>query len=644
MMNSLKKIMVLFFLGACISNPINAQLSVAKEMAHSIMTQYKDSMVVKKYVNHLMQDNLPLDNRPANWNYEIGVVGQGLEYLWKATGDPKYINYIRKIFDHFVEADGSIRTYDPTEFNIDHIPSGRQLLTLYHTYNQPKYLKAADGLRYQLDFQPRIKAGGYWHKLKYPYQMWLDGLYMGQPFTANYAQVKGDNKVWDDIAKQFILMEKVSRDEKTGLLYHGYDESKMQKWSDPKTGKSPEFWGRAMGWYAVGLVEVLEVFPKNHKDYKSLVSILNRMTEAIFKYQDKTGVWWQITDKGGKEGNYLESSSSAMFVAATLKGIRLNLIPESYLDKAQFGYKGLLDQFVKKDENGLMKYTQAVSGAGLGGVPYRDGSYEYYVLEPKRDNDLKAVGPFIQAALEIELLKEKNKFKGKNLTIDRYFNKEYRDGKLFHYTWDDQYDSGFSWLGNYPLQRGAQLTHLDQAPLATNLKNTDLYIIIDPDGLKDSKSPNYVKQGNVLAITNYVKNGGSLLLMLNDSTNSDTKHVKKLTRAFGVEITDKNINFVKNDNFPEGDVFTSSTSKIFKSNYKLFVKELVTLQPTHSDVMVEAAVGNDAVIVSRKYGKGKVVIVGDPWLYNEYVNGRKLPVEYQNLQASYDLIDWLLDK
>jgi unsaturated rhamnogalacturonyl hydrolase len=132
--------------------------------------------------------------------------------------------------------------------------------------------------------------------------------------------------------------------------------------------------------------------------------------------------------------------------------------------------------------------------------------------------------------------------------------------------------------------------------------------------------------------------------MLNDSTNSDTKHVKKLTRAFGVEITDKNINFVKNDNFPEGDVFTSSSSKIFKSNYKLFVKELVTLQPTHSDVMVEAAVGSDAVIVSRKYGKGKVVIVGDPWLYNEYVNGRKLPVEYQNLQASYDLIDWLLDK
>jgi unsaturated rhamnogalacturonyl hydrolase len=629
----------------CIGNQsLIGQIEMAKEMARSIMTQYQDSMVVKKYINHLMQDNLPLDNRPANWNYEIGVVGHGLEKLWKTTGDPQYLQYIRKIFDHFVESDGNIRTFDPTEFNIDHIPSGRQVLALYYTFNQSKYLKAVEKLKYQLEFQPRIKAGGYWHKLKYPYQMWLDGLYMGQPFTAEYAILKDDKKIWDDIAKQFLLMEKVSRDDKTGLLYHGYDESRMQKWADPTTGRSPEFWGRAMGWYILGLADVLEIFPKTHKEYKNLTAVFQRLTEAIYKYQDKTGVWWQITDKANKEGNYLESSSSAMFVAATLKGVRLNLIPESYLEKAKFGYQGLLNQFVAKDEKGLLVYKQAVSGAGLGGVPYRDGSYEYYVLEPKRDNDLKAVGPFIHASLEMEILKERNKYKGKNLVIDRFFNKEYRDGKLYHYTWDDYFDSGFSWVGNYPAQRGANLKHLDLAPSLPNLKNTDLYIIVDPDGHKDSKTPNYVKASHIQAITNYVQNGGSLLLMLNDTTNAEYIHVNKLTKAFGVEITGKNINFVKNDNYPEGDVMIAAGSEIFKSDYKLFVKELVTLKPMNPEVKIDAKVGDDAVIVSRKFGKGKVVIVGDPWIYNEYVNGRKLPVEYQNLQASFDLIDWLLAK
>ncbi|HMP32033.1 MAG TPA: glycoside hydrolase family 88 protein, partial [Saprospiraceae bacterium] len=280
----------------------------------------------------------------------------------------------------------------------------------------------------------------------------------------------------------------------------------------------------------------------------------------------------------------------------------------------------------------------------LGGVPYRDGSYEYYVLEPKRDNDLKAVGPFILASLEYDLLSDRNKYKGKNIVIDRFFNKEYRNGKLFHYTWDDHFDSGFSWLGIYPSQRGSQLNHLDFAPTLSNLKNADMYIIVDPDGSKDSKTPNYIRAQHIQTITNYVKNGGSLLLMLNDTTNADFTYVKNLTKAFGVETTGKNINFVKNDNYPEGDVFVSENSKVFKKQYKLFVKELVTLKPLHKDVNIDAHVGEDAVIVSRVFGKGKVVIVGDPWIYNEYVNGRKLPVSYQNLQASHDLMDWLLTK
>lgn len=632
--------------------PVYAQIDLASNMANTIMYQYKDSLVVKKYINHLMQDNLlqskdekdieKANERPANWNYEIGVVLTGFDRLWRSTGNPEYLKYTKRIIDHFLDAEGNIRTYHMDEFNIDNIPPGRQLISLYNVYKDKKYLKAAEKLKYQLDWQPRTKVGGYWHKLRYPYQMWLDGLYMGQPFRTEYLLLTGKNDEWDDVANQFIWMANGAVDPKTGLMFHAFDESRVQRWSNQKTGHSPEFWSRAMGWYILGLIDVIELFPNDHKKKKDLIDIYVKLADALVKVQDPvSGTWWQVTDKANQKGNYLESSGSSMFVAAMLKGLRLDYLPDKYREAAIKGYNGILKEFISKDEKGYYHLNHAVAGAGLGGSPYRDGSYEYYVNEPKRDDDLKAVGPFLQAAIEYELQGIQSLGKDKIVLLDRYFNNEYKDGKRYHYTWDDRFDSGFSWLGNIISDHGAKLTNLDVAPSGANLKNANVYIIVDPDTKKESENPNFISGNDVKIIQEWVKDGGNLLLMTNDTTNCEIHYSNELSKVFGIEFTNKNINFVKNDQFQEGSISISTHHEIFPNAQQIYVKELVTLK-TKKPAVVQVKKGKDVIIATSVYGKGKVLVIGDPWLYNEYVNGRKLPDTFHNFEAATDLIKWLL--
>jgi unsaturated rhamnogalacturonyl hydrolase len=305
--------------------------------------------------------------------------------------------------DHFVADDGSIRTYSLDDYNIDNILPGRNLLFLYKQTGHEKYRKAAATLREQLKTHPRTSEGGFWHKQIYPSQMWLDGLYMGEPFYAEYAATFHEDAAFDDIAKQFILMERHVRDDKTGLLYHGWDESRKQRWSNPETGRSPNFWGRAMGWYAMALVDTLDHFPRKHPQRAELVAILNRLAQAVAKYQDaRSGLWYQVLDKAGEKGNYLESSAACMFVYALAKGVRNGYLPASYRHVALKGYRGILQEFVKTDANGQTNLEGTVSVAGLGGNPYRDGSYEYYLSEKVVTNDPKGVGALLLAATEME--------------------------------------------------------------------------------------------------------------------------------------------------------------------------------------------------------------------------------------------------
>ena len=281
------------------------------------------------------------------------------------------------------------------------IVAGRLLFNIYDTTKDKKYLLAMQMLRKQIEEQPRTASGGFWHKKTYPNQMWLDGLYMGEPFYAQYTTTFENGKNLNDIAKQFELIQLHATDSKTGLLYHAWDESKQIPWANPITGTSPNFWSRSIGWYMMALVDALDYFPKDHPKQKELVGYLNNIAASLAKFQDKSGLWYQVIDAGSKEGNYLEASGSSMFTYAYAKGVNKGYLPSKYKKIATKAFDGITQQLIKVDSDGEITITQVCAVAGLGGNPYRDGSYEYYVNERKNDNDPKATGPFILAALEL---------------------------------------------------------------------------------------------------------------------------------------------------------------------------------------------------------------------------------------------------
>jgi unsaturated rhamnogalacturonyl hydrolase len=340
---------------------------------------------------------------PWKWNYELGTLLEGMDGVWRSTSDPRYMRYIQASVDQFVTADGLIPTRKLEDYELDNILLGRQLLFLYANRKDQRYAKAAAVLYDQLQHQPRNASGGFWHKQRYPNQMWLDGVYMAEPFYAEYAKTFHRPEAFADIVHQFELIDMHARDAKTGLLYHGWDESKKERWADAQTGLSSQFWARAMGWYMMALVDTLDYLPANDPGRKVLIAQLSRYAVAVVRYQDRsTALWWQVMDKPGANGNFLESSASCMFVYALQKGVRLGYLPARYQTEAQRGYKGILSQFIHAGPGDDVSLSGTVGSAGLGGDPYRSGTYEYYVGEKVVTNDAKGIGAFLLAANEIE--------------------------------------------------------------------------------------------------------------------------------------------------------------------------------------------------------------------------------------------------
>ncbi len=344
------------------------------------------------------------ENRAKHkWHYEQGLMLNALHRLWHMTGNRCYFDFIRQNIDLYVQEDGSILTYDQEDFKLDDIGPGRTLLRLYEEVGDEKYHKAAQRLRRQLERQPRTSAGGFWHKKIYPWQMWLDGLYMAAPFYAEYEKRFAASPDYVDVVRQFRLIYTQTRDPETGLLYHGWDEKRQQIWANPQTGLSSHFWGRGLGWYMMALVDVLEILPAETTGRENLLKQLNDLAQAILKVRDpESKVWYQVPDQGDREGNYLESSASAMFIYSFAKGANQGYLPAEYRKIAKESFRGFIAEFVHVNEDGLVDVRHACSGAGLGGKQQRDGSFEYYISEPQRTNDCKAVGPFILAALELE--------------------------------------------------------------------------------------------------------------------------------------------------------------------------------------------------------------------------------------------------
>jgi unsaturated rhamnogalacturonyl hydrolase len=367
---------------------ISDKLKWSERMAMSIMKRHPESYQID-------------DKTEPQWDYVHGLVLTSFEKLEEKTNQKKYGDYIKKYADALIDEKGAIKTYEFDDYNIDMVVAGRVLFKLYDTTKEERYRNAMTLLRKQLEQQPRTKSGGFWHKKRYPNQMWLDGLYMGSPFYAQYTSVYEGGKQLEDVAKQFELIQLHAIDPKTGLFYHAWDESKQMPWANKETGTSPNFWSRSLGWYAMALVDVLDYFPKEHPKQKELVTYLNQLASTLVKFQDKSGLWYQVTDKGPVGGNYLEASGSAMFTYAFAKGVNKGYLPKKYKMAALKAFDGLTKKLIKVDENGEITITQACAVAGLGGNPYRDGSFEYYVNERKKDNDPKATGPFILSALEL---------------------------------------------------------------------------------------------------------------------------------------------------------------------------------------------------------------------------------------------------
>ena len=345
---------------------------------------------------------------PGRWDYTAGLFTLSLLKLNEVKPDAQYVEFTKKAIGTFIEPDGAIHGYKLEDYNIDNIAPGKTVIALWLLTKEDKYQKCAALLRSQLDGHPRTSEGGFWHKKRYTNQMWLDGLFMGAPFYAEYTRVfNGPAADYDDVVKQFKLINEHLHDTNSGLYYHGWDEKKLLSWANPVTGTSSNFWGRGLGWYAMACVDVLDFLPADHPGRQVIIDQIKQVADGVVKWQDPaSGLWWQVLDQGDRQGNYLEATASAMFVYSLAKAINLGYLPrEKYETAVLKGYQGILDKLIRTDDKGAINLTQCCSVAGLGSYNKpRDGSFNYYISEPIVENDLKGVGPFILAGIELQKL------------------------------------------------------------------------------------------------------------------------------------------------------------------------------------------------------------------------------------------------
>ena len=362
------------------------------------MDQQKFLKTAQKLCNTIMKDFSPIISE--KWAYDAGVTLKGFEAVYQVTGEKKYYEYIKKSMDNFVTDEGTIKTYSPDVYNIDHINNGKNLFFLYHETGDEKYLKAVELLKSQLETHPRTPSGAYFHKKIYPNQIWLDGVFMGEPFCAQYAKECNHPENFDDILNQFLIAEKSTYEPRCGLYAHACDESKLAFWADPNTGRSLNVWGRAVGWFCMAMVDVLDFMPKEHKGYQILVEMLNKVLGNVVNFQDDSGVWYQVLDCCHKD-NYKESTCSCMFAYTLNKALNNEYIPENFHPYLERAIDGIFKEFVDESDNTVyLTNGCAVAGLGPDDNPRRNGTLDYYFSEPIRENDFKGVGPFLAMAAQ----------------------------------------------------------------------------------------------------------------------------------------------------------------------------------------------------------------------------------------------------
>ena len=367
---------------------------------------------IDRYVFSLIEQSSPeytawnieraRDGVPTNWNYIDGCMITALLAMADISGDERYFDFARHFIDAFVGEDGSICTFRPERHTLDDINEGRVLFPLYARTGLDKYRLGAQTLKRALDDQPRTAEGSFWHKQIYPNQVWLDGIYMAMPFLALYEKHFGHGD-YADVVRQVRTVREHMRDGVTGLYYHGYDASRSAFWADPVTGLSKSFWLRSIGWFAVALADLTELLPEG-EDRNVMKDILADLTASVWNYHDpETSMYYQVPDRPGEAGNYLESSGSAMLAYAMLKGARLGALEPAWADRGQATFDGIGRRYLSFEDGQLnLGGICLVAGLGPEDNRRRDGTYAYYISEPVVRNDAKGVAPFVLCYTEVK--------------------------------------------------------------------------------------------------------------------------------------------------------------------------------------------------------------------------------------------------
>ena len=554
----MKYLFYLFVLIANMQFAIAQSKSLAAEAAATAMTT-------------LWNESFSVDaGKPVKWTYDQSLVLHGIERLWIQTANPEYFSFLQK----------SMELYKAQDYNRDNVLFGRILLTLYNVTGQVQYYKAASLLRDHLKGQMLAKEGK---------------LYVEQPFYAAYAKQFHEPEAFDEIANQFIWMEKHARDAKSGIA----------------------------GSYEMALVDVLENFPAMHPKRDTLIAIFKRAADAINKAQNPlTDLWYDALNIPKQNENDLECNASAMFVCAIAKAVRLGLLPTRYLVVSTKGYNGIVKQYIKKEGKGSANLKESLIA------------------------DSKGIGAFIQAANEMEWHATLKLGKKQVFLLDDYYNAEKKkDIKgveyAYHYKWPEMYNNGFSFLGNVITSNGLQTKTLSEAPTVSNLKDASIYMIVDPDNITDNPTPNYMNDKDAQEIYNWVKAGGVLVLFHNDKPNADFAAFNKLSDLFGIHFNEDTYNRVVGKDYEGGKIDVPTKHQILKNVQTIYQKEVcsITAKAPAKSVLTK---GDLVVFATAKIGKGTVFATGDPWLYNEYTDGRMLPAMYQNAEAANDLVKWLI--
>jgi len=368
---------------------------------------------IENYINRLIEGSTPdrplwniesiIEGKPLKWNYIDGCMITALLSAAEITGEAKYSDFAEKFIDYYVNDDGMMLDYSMDTFNLDDVNEGRVLFDLYKSTGKEKYKKAIDLLREQLRKQPRTSTGNFWHKLIYPDQIWLDGIYMAQVFYVRYQKEFGGGD-YSDTMSQIRNVRKYMFDENKRLLYHGLDCSKKAFWADKETGLSGNFWLRAIGWFTVALADIIG-YIDNEADRNELCGIFREVIDGVAQYSDPdTGMFYQVVNCGGREGNYLETSGSSMIAYAMMKGARLGVIDRKYAEMGRKTFDGICGKYLKINEAGELNLGGICLMAGLGPEDNRrrDGSFEYYISEPVVENDAKGVAPFVLCYTEVK--------------------------------------------------------------------------------------------------------------------------------------------------------------------------------------------------------------------------------------------------